>query len=699
MSVQFFTEFPLWFIFFCLAAGALYSFVLYRNNNQLHSEVESNRLLWVLTVLRFLSVSIIAFLLLNPLLKYISNSTEIPVVVLAIDNSESIINHSDSSAYRKKLTGLFDDVQSKLGKDIKLQPYLFGNKPVVQTTPDFKDKQSDFSTLFTEISNVYSGSNVGGMILVSDGIYNKGSNPSYLSKRIKFPIFTVGLGDTITKKDLKISNIRTNSIAYLNNTFPAIIDIEADKCLGQTYNLSVFEGSNKVFETRLNAGSNNDFKSVSVELEAAKPGVLHFTAILSQLDGEVTWVNNRRDFFMEVIDARQKVLIAARSAHPDLSALKQAIESNKNYQVSLDVSGNPTLEKSSEFDVVLLHQLPSANHHVNYIEGLKAKKTPLLFVLGRQTNLSLFNNLNLGLTYNATGGGFNQTTGIMNPEFNLFENNESVKSNVPSFPPFAVPFGTFGYKDRSQIMVFQQIGSVNTEQPLICFNDDANNRFGFFTGEGFWRWRMLDFERNSNQNVTNDLVCKSIQYLVARNDRRKLRVYPVENTFYENEAIIFNAEYYNQSYELVNKPELKMNLTNEKGKTFTFTFSRTENAYKLDAGVLPPGNYSFTVKVILGGNNETTSGKIIVKPLQLEYTDTKANHELLRQLSQNTGGKFLLLSQTDLLADLILKMESIKPVIYEQKDYRDLINQKWVFFLILILISSEWFIRKRNGAY
>jgi hypothetical protein len=699
MSVQFFTEFPLWFIFFCLAAGGLYSYVLYRKSASKEAVVENKQLLLVLAGIRFLSVSLIAFLLLNPLLKYISSNTENPVVIMAFDNSESIINHPDSVNYRKKLMSLFEDVQKNLGKDIKLQPYLFGNKPVIKDKPDFKDKQTDISSLFSEIQNVYSGSNVGGMILVSDGIYNKGSNPVYASGRLKFPVFTLGLGDTITKKDLKVSNIRTNSIAYLNNTFPAIIDIEADKCLGQSYNLTVYEGKNKVFESRYNADKNADFKSVSIDLEAAKPGVIHYTAVLSQLEGEVTWINNRRDFFIEVIDARQKVLIAAKSPHPDLSALKQAIESNKNYQVTIDVSGNPSLEKSSESDVVILHQLPAANHHFTFIEGLKAKKTPLLFILGRQTNLSLFNNLNVGLTYNATGGGHNQTTGIINPEFNLFENSDAVKSNVPNFPPFTVAFGTFGYKDKSQVMVFQQIGSVNTEQPLIYFNDDASNRFGFFTGEGFWRWRLIDFERNNNQDVTNDLVCKSIQYLVARNDKRKLRVYPSENTFYENEMVVFNAEFYNQSYEMVNKPELKMTLTNEQGKNFTYIFSRTENAYKLDVGILPAGNYNYKAKVVSGGNNESSSGMIIIKPLQLEYTETKANHDLLKQLSQNTGGKFLSFAQSDQISELILKMESIKPVIYEQKDYKDLINQKWVFFLILLLISTEWFIRKRSGAY
>jgi hypothetical protein len=699
MSVQFFTEYPLWFILFCLAAGALYSFALYGKGNTIQFDTNQKLFTWVISAVRFLSVSIIAFLLLNPLLKYITSEVEKPIVVLAIDNSESLMNHADSAVYRKKLSAFFIDFQKQIGEDIKVQPYLFGDKPEVSENPNFKGKQTDISSLFSEVSNVYSGSNIGGMVLISDGIYNKGSNPVYASKSTRFPVFTVGLGDTVTKKDLKISNIRTNSIAYLNNIFPAIIDVQADKCSGQSYVLTVLNGENKVFETRITASGENDFKSISIDLEASKPGVMHYTAILTNLNDEVTWLNNRRDFFIEVIDARQKVLIAAKGPHPDISAMRQAIESNKNYQVEVDMTGNPSLDKADNYDLVILHQMPSANSHLPLIEGLKTKRIPLLFVIGRQTNMAFFNSLKTGLTFNQTGGGYNQTTGIVNTDFNLFENTDAVKSSIPYFPPFSVPFGTFSFKDKSQIMVYQQIGSVKTDQPLVYFNDDENNRYGIFTGEGFWRWRLIDFDRNNNHDVSNDLICKSIQYLAARNDKRKFRVFAIENTFFENESIIFNAEYYNQSYELVNKPEVKLTLTNEKGKNYTYNFSRTENAYKLDAGILAPGTYNYIARVVSGGNNEIAKGMVIVKPLQLEYTETKANHDLLKQLASATGGKFVPFKDLDKLAELIKKQGTVKPVMYEQKDYRDLINQKWVFFLILLLISAEWFVRKRNGAY
>ena len=72
---------------------------------------------------------------------------------------------------------------------------------------------------------------------------------------------------------------------------------------------------------------------------------------------------------------------------------------------------------------------------------------------------------------------------------------------------------------------------------------------------------------------------------------------------------------------------------------------------------------------------------------------------MLKQLAYTTGGNFLEFKKIDELAELIIKQGKVKPVMYEQKDYKDLINQKWVFFLILFFISFEWFLRKRNGGY
>ena len=46
-------------------------------------------------------------------------------------------------------------------------------------------------------------------------------------------------------------------------------------------------------------------------------------------------------------------------------------------------------------------------------------------------------------------------------------------------------------------------------------------------------------------------------------------------------------------------------------------------------------------------------------------------------------------------------LEKIKAasLIHSEETFNQLINLKWVFFLLLALISTEWFLRKYLGAY
>ena len=49
------------------------------------------------------------------------------------------------------------------------------------------------------------------------------------------------------------------------------------------------------------------------------------------------------------------------------------------------------------------------------------------------------------------------------------------------------------------------------------------------------------------------------------------------------------------------------------------------------------------------------------------------------------------------ITDELDKNEQIKTISYEDRKYEELINFKWLFALILLLLSVEWFLRKRNG--
>ena len=142
-----------------------------------------------------------------------------------------------------------------------------------------------------------------------------------------------------------------------------------------------------------------------------------------------------------------------------------------------------------------------------------------------------------------------------------------------------------------------------------------------------------------------------------------------------------------------------MILTDESNNSFSFTFSKTSNAYLLNAGILPAGFYNYTAQVSYGTNNYKESGKFQIKPLLLEANKTVANHQLMQNIAEKYGAKMYYPNQINNLTKVITANDNITSVIYEENDLKELINLKWIFFILIILLSLEWFLRKRNGAY
>ena len=181
---------------------------------------------------RFLVISIISFLLLSPLLKSINKNTEKPIVIVAQDNSESIIAGYDSAFYFDNYLPKIYELTKNLENEYDVKKIIFGENINYNKNLTFTEKQTDISSLFNEIKTKYLYRNLGALILASDGIYNKGVNPLYSSQGFDFPIYTIALGDTNIRKDLILSKVNFNNIVFYGNDFPVNIIVKAEKCKG-----------------------------------------------------------------------------------------------------------------------------------------------------------------------------------------------------------------------------------------------------------------------------------------------------------------------------------------------------------------------------------------------------------------------------------------------------------------------------------
>ncbi|UKJ08635.1 hypothetical protein [Solitalea lacus] len=685
---------PFWIIP-CLFLGLAYAWLLYHKSN---SFTQLSRK--VLFAIRAITVSIIAFLLLAPLIKTISRSVEKPLIIIAKDNSSSVLLFKDKASYTTALPLALKELVEKLTNDYEVKIFSFGDKLEDGLKTDFSAKRTDFSQLFDELNSRYTNRNVGAVIIASDGLYNRGQNPVYQKLNFNTTVFTIALGDTTPKRDVLVSSVEYNKIAYLGNSFRINATVAAIGYQGQKTRLSVTHAGKVSFVKDVIINSADYRQSFTIDLEADKAGTQQYVVNVQPLSGEITTKNNAQSIFIDVLDSRQKILVLADAPHPDLGAIKQTLENNKNYEVEIELAEKGAGLKLGDYSLIILHQLPSADaNNTGIVSKVVASGIPVWYIIGNQTYIDLFNKTQNNVVITNFRNSYNETQPVLQGDFFQFTFSEAAQKQFTDYPPLSSPFAKIELKNQTGTLLTQQIGSVKTEEPLLSFTDNNGVKNGYLFGEGLWRWRLANFQQTGNHEAFNEFLTKTVQYITARDDKRKFRVTQLKKVFDENESIIFNAELYNNSYEPVNDPEVTIILKNKDGKNYNFSFSKSEKAYFLNAGVLPVGEYSYTAKTRLGDKDHQFTGVFIINALNIEELQTTANHQLLYNLAKNNGGEMVTANNIAQLASIITKKETIKTITYEDKQLSELINLKWLFGLILALLSIEWFVRKRNGDY
>jgi hypothetical protein len=678
---------PWYFFLLSLFLGLVVALLLYYKNKK-NTDVPKNvtRLLFAL---RFCSVSLISLFLLSIFLKQLKNETQNPIILIAIDNSSSMVMQKDSFEIKKDLLAKLETLKNNISKNFEVKALLFGNKTSSsKETPSFNEKETDISNLLSEIENNFSDQNIGALVIVSDGIYNKGSNPIYASEKLNYPVYPVAIGDTSEIKDLAIQKINHNQVAYLGNIFPAEVIVTAKNFIGKDVVVSLFQNQTEKAKQTLKINSDNFLATCNFTFNANTVGVSKYNVRITVLDEEKNTLNNQQSFVVDVIDNKEKILLLATAPHPDIAAIKDAILNSTSYEVEYGLASE-FKKPLKQYSLIILHgALTNQNPIIN---DCKINSIPFWII-----NPISAENLQ-GIKINSALNRFNDAEAFINPSFGLFTISDELKKFTKELPAIKTFFGNYVMGNGTNALIDQRIGVVETDNPILIFSEINGLKNSVFIGDGLWKWKMRDFAEHTNTNLFNELISKSVQYLSVKSDKSFFRII-APKTFNENETIELGAEVYNKSYELITEPDVALTLSNAEGKKFNYTFSKTSNAYKLNLGLLPFGEYKYEAKVKVNGELFLKQGSILVKEIVSEKINTVANHQVLNAMAKRTGGKLFYKDQLELLEKEILKNEQIKPITYSQNNTTLLIDLKWLFWLILIFLSIEWYFRKRYAS-
>ncbi|MBR1517354.1 MAG: hypothetical protein IJ620_04355 [Bacteroidales bacterium] len=677
------TDYP-WFMgVLCLLAGIAYALLLYWLPL---SKQRPRHYIWA-SLLRALTVSIVAYLLLSPLIRQQQHEKERPIILMAQDNSQSIVLCKDSTYYRNDYAHDIDALVERLASRYDVHSYTFDHQLSPATSPSYDGTSTNITHATTQLLQKYEGQNIGALILSSDGLFNAGQNPT-TTEPLPYPVFTIALGDTARRRDAAVTHLRHNRTAYLDNVFPLEITTLASDLQGRSQQLTVRHKGKTIFAETLAYSGPYEHKQTTVSIGADEAGLQSYTVTLSPLGDEVSKQNNTKTFTIEIIDGHQKIAIIAAAPHPDVAALRRSLLDNKNYEVDC-FTGNQYKEArhnwKTDYDLIILHNLPQKGSPLDIdIANLSS-----ILVVGSQTDLTAFNALNLGVQIATNIDKQTEATASFNRHFINFDYEYG--ANIEQMPPLAVPFGDYKVSEHTATLLYATIGNITTEQPVIALSQKQGIRHTMIFGEGLWRWRLYDYLENNNHTAFDQLIEQTATYTSLQTQQDRFRV-DCNRVYGSNEPVIFEAELYNDNFELTNQPTAKITINNEE-----YVFEPHGNRYRLNIGMQDTGHYTYHATVLMGDKQYSARGQFVIENSNMEGSILVANHSPLNTLSQQTGGQMFYPSQLKELEEALLQRDDIKTIIYSHTSYRELLNLPLIFIIIIILLSAEWVIRKYNG--
>nr|PZN50264.1 MAG: hypothetical protein DIU61_15490 [Bacteroidota bacterium] len=641
---------------------------------------------------------LLAFLLLGPIVRQITNFTEKPLFVIVRDNSGSVTEATDSvtrDAISRELRDLTESLEEK-GYEVAFTD-LEGKETA---EPVFNARATDLHRALENVSNKYEGKKFGGVLLVSDGIYNTGISPLFAN--YKFPVHTLGIGDTTQRTDVAIRNVAFNKLAYQGNKFPIRVEVVLKGVDNQRLTVTLQHKGRTIDQQTRDTG-NESFVSYDFQVLAEEQGIQKYDIAVNVVSGETNVRNNRTTIFVEVVEGKKKIAIVAPSPHPDIKALRTVIEQNANYELILEIPGvvkEPREEIAvQDVDLVIFHQSPDrqGRTRARYNEFMK-NRNAAFFILGAQSDLALLAREDVPLEMEGVPRDYDEVTPVVNTSFSNFSVSAEANSVVTAYPPVSVPFGKFNFPLSARPLLYQQIGTVATDKPLLAVEERNGRKIAIMMGEGLWRWRLDEFEQTGRAEGFDELFGKLIQYLATSDDRRRFRSYPIKQEFSDVEPVVFESQVYDDIFEPVYGNTIDIEVTDDQGKVNRYTYVTSPGNIRYQIGGLREGVYRYRSQTEINGRKEEVRGQFAVVTQLIELQNLTADFDLLRKLAANTGGKFYTTNNFENLhADLTQKEAT--GVIRSEETYNALINLRLLFWVLLVLAGVEWFFRKYFGAY
>ena len=606
-------------------------------------------------------------------------------LIILADNTTSIgqANGVNQLVNAKKLI----EENTNIAEKFNVSEYVFGTELNSLDSLSFTEKATNIGRALSSLNEIFAGSNTA-ILMLTDGNQTLGEDYEFSGGRQKFPIYPLVVGDTTSYQDIRIDQVNTNKYAFLKNKYPMEIFVSYQGKNTVSTTLTITEAGQNLYRKQIVLSETENSQIINTVLDATTVGIKNIKISLSPLENERNIANNSRQIGIEVIDEKTNIALVSNMLHPDLGALKKAIESNEQRSVSI-IKPSLSPNELEQFDLFIIYQPDTSFEKVySYIEN---KGANIFTITGPKTDWTFLNKVQNSFQKNSYDQK-EEVTPILNAGFTHFDISDLA---VSDYPPVETTLGELLITASYENMLSQRIKGVDLNEPLFTVLETNLRREAILLGENIWKWRVQSYREDQEFKKFDDFISKVILFLANSKPRSRLTL-EYENIYQGlNEATI-KATYFDETFVFDNNATLNLILSGiENNTSRQIPMLLKKGYYEADISTLPSGDYSFTASV--KDENLTKTGKFTILDYDLEKQLLSSNYKKLDRLAKSTNATLYFPSQVSNFIENIIKDNRFVPIQKSKQNVVSLIDFKILLGIIVAALTAEWFIRKYNG--
>jgi uncharacterized membrane protein len=573
---------------------------------------------------------------------------------------------------------------------------------------------------------------IGAVVLLSDGDDNSGgidleTISTFRSRRI--PVHTVGFGSEQAPHDVEVNDAIVPPRALADSRLAAKISFHQRGYAGQKAMLSVRDGDKALAAREITLASDGQVQNETLLFNAGPAGSKTLQFTIDPLPGEANRANNAVTRLVNVESSKRRVLYVEGEPRWEYKFIRRAEQDDRILTIvsMLRTSENKIYRQGISDPKELADGFPSRVEDLfDYQAILVGSVEASYFTPAQQELLQQFVDrrggglLLLGGRASLGDGGWGASSlaellpVVLPNKKGTFHRDPATVELTPVGADNIITRlvedpakNVERWKKLPYLMDYQEVGTpkpgavvlvemnvANKKLPLLITQNYGRGRTAVLATGGTWRWQLSQpLEDQTHEEFWQQLL----RWLVTDTPGRVVASVPSQMLF-DDGHVHFSAEVRDKNYLPAPDARVEAHILGPGGTAAQIELAPDPNApgtFHADWKADQPGSYLTEVTAVRA-NEEVGRDVLTFARMDgvAENFHTEQNRELLEKLSSQTGGRYWKPQELSRLPGEISYSEAGITV----RDTKDLWNMPALFFLIILLRSSEWLLRRKWGV-